>query len=322
MIVVSQTDAALAGSVASYETLLRQLAVLADLCPPLTTHGYVERLRNLEPGQIAVPADLIPAIHADWSRLSRLMADTASHLLPVAHLLPQLAEGAPYRAICVPESCPSGPTQSQIDDILIAAAAAQLPATTAQGIADAIPEPYNAAAVAVATALTLVVDTLNLTAAILQKEVNAIAACEEAAFQQVVYSMCGTINVIKASLDYLHDKVDLLDVKVNSLLNLAAELQALTREIMLRDMEENLQNCQYLTTLYLPAAAKGRLETVQTLLLTLVETSKTAGLDTGAAESFRRQGILAAAAGDYCRALHWFSLAYRELTRLACCAGT
>ena len=65
MIVVSQTDAALAGSVASYETLLRQLAVLADLCPPLTTHGYVERLRNLEPGQIAVPADLIPAIHAN-----------------------------------------------------------------------------------------------------------------------------------------------------------------------------------------------------------------------------------------------------------------
>ena len=58
----------------------------------------------------------------------------------------------------------------------------------AGGVADVIPEPFNAAAVAIATGLQVVVDTLNLTAAILQKSIDEIAACEEAAFQQVAHA--------------------------------------------------------------------------------------------------------------------------------------
>ena len=262
-----------------------------------------------------------------WLELSRLIDDVKAKILLTTPLLQLQATGFSLdRAICTPESCPTSPTQAQVDDILIAVAAADISTAIAQGVAAAIPQeilgtanPAYIIALVIATALDVVAKGLALSAAILQKAVNEINLCQETAFQQVVYSMCSTINEIKASLDNLHTKVDLLDRKINILLSLVVELKALTEEILLREIEENLAECQMLTSLYLPAAVGGRLETVQNLIQSLINASTVAGISIGAAESYLKQGIAATLGKDYCKALQWFALAYRQLTANACC---
>lgn len=153
----------------------------------------------------------------------------------------------------------------------------------------------------------------------LQKALNENEACEKEAFRNVVYSMCATINEIKASLDQLHNKVDLIDKKINALLELVVEIRELVLEMLYREIEENLVQCRALTSLYLPASFGGRLETVEDIIRRLINQSIAAGIFTGDAESYLKQGLVAYNDKDFCQALQWFMAAYRQLTKDACC---
>lgn len=307
-----------------FETLLTKIEELAELSPQLKRTGYVQKLRVMAPQLTLLNPLQDPP---PWLELSRLIDDIKVKILLATSLLElQATSFSLDRAICTPESCPSGTTQADVDAVLIAAATADIATAIAQGVAAAIPQeilgtanPAYIIALVIATALDVVAKGLTLSAVILQKEVNEINACQEAAFQQVVYSMCGTINEIKASLDNLHTKVDLLDRKINILLSLVVELKALTEEILLREIEENLAECHILTSLYLPVAEGGRLETVQNLIQSLINASTITGNSIGAAESYLKQGIAATLKKEYCRALQWFTLAYKQLTTNACC---
>lgn len=309
--------------------LITEIEKLSEYFPQLRLMGYSKKLRDAASQlMLSSEAQLLSLkdghIHSDWLVLAQVVENVNEKIAASSVL--ELPSGSLDRAICVPQACPSGVTQEQVDDILIAAAAAEIAVAIAQGVASVIPQevlgvpnPAYIAAALVAAALDVAAKTLALTAAVMQKEVNKANACEEEAFRQVVYSMCDTINQIKSSLDSLHAKVDLLDKKINILLELTVKLTELTEELLLREIEEDLAECKKLTSLYLPQAVGGGLDTVQNMIQTLLNSSISAGMDTGAAESYVKQGMIAALDKNYCKALVWYSLAYQQLTAAACC---
>jgi|GEM_PF-4000268 len=312
------------------QSLITKLEKLAELSPSLQKTRYIQKLYEQSEHLSLLSLEKQATALQDtssWLELSCFIDDVMIKILltpPFFSL--ETTEFRMKRAICTPDSCPTGATQGQVDNILIAAATADIATAIAQGVAAAIPQeilgtanPAYSIALVIATALDVVAKGLTLSAVILQKEVNEINACQETAFQKVVYSMCSTINETKASLDNLHNKIDLIDTKINILVSLAAELKALIEEILLRQIEENLATCHPLISLYLPAEMGGRLETVEALLQSLIRLSTSAGNITGMAESYRKQGLAAALNNEYCKALQWFIRAYKQLTMNACC---
>lgn len=307
-----------------FEQLITSLEELTAISPYLKQTGCTIVLRQLAAQLAQLPEENLP-LTSPWLQLASAVTQLKEKIpAPITSAAP-----VPSRAICTPTACPNGTSQSEVDDMLIAVAAADIATAIAQGVAAAIPQEIAGfthvayiAALVVATALDVVAKGLALDAAILQKAANETAACEEAAFQEVVYSMCGTINEIKASLDSLHNKVDLIDRKINSLLAMVAQLIALVTELLLREIEENLAECRTLTSLYLPRAAGGRLENVQTLVQDLIHHSVASGLPTGAAQSYLKQGVASYREQDYCQALEWYTQAYRQLAENACCRNT
>lgn len=317
-----------------FDQLVIRIEELSEVSPYVKQSGCTQKLKNLLSELYALPETNLASLHhslcntLSWREFPLVLDDlickvTQANL--VAH--PFMEEKGPIRAICQPEACTDGPSQSDVDDVLIALASEEIAVTIAQGIVDAIPQtiadipnpPYYIA-LAVKVALELAAKGTNLAAAILQRAANVRAACEENAFQQVVFDMCSTLNQVKASLDALHVKIDLLDMKINSLLTLVVELTKLTKRLYLFELEEKLVHCEtFLVSLYLPETVNGKLGEVQELIQSLTTASITAGLSTGNAVSLLKQGIAAVTSQEYCQALHWFSLAYQELIGVQCC---
>ena len=315
-----------------FNNLLSKLEELSLLSPHLQRTTYLQRLQQLAP-KLTTSIKTSPFSSNDssdlsesWIELTNVIDNVKEILVTTLPLQTQLYGAEAFRAVCTPFLCPSGATQEDVDVMEIAVASADIAAAIAQGVAAAIPQeaagipnPAYLAAIAVATALDVVTKGLALDAAILQKEANKIAACEQAAFQQIVYSMCETINEIKKSLDKLHSKTDLLDKKINILLTQIANLETLSNQLLFLEIEEYLASCKHFTSLYLPNAAGGHLETVQNHLASLITSSKLAGLASGMAEAYLKQGVLAVQNKRYCTGLFWFSLSYKQLTDNACC---
>jgi hypothetical protein len=327
---ITETDKT---KVTQLEYTINKLERLLEFVPGFTQMGYVSRLRELAP-QVAAGEQTSEGVQKSfgfappWHVIAISIDDVCNKLqLLAAPLKLFIASESSDRAICTPEPC-YGTDQAEVDDFEIAAAAAEIATAIAKGVAAAIPaeilgesNPAHTAAEVIAAALEVVAKTLELTVAILQKDATEKTTCKLESFEEVVYSMCGTENEIKINLDLLSKKVDYVDRKINILLNLEVQLTALAEKILNLEVERQLSDCRALTSLYLPAAVGGMTDAIPGLIEKLRSDSLTAGIDTGAAESYLKQGVAAAVRKDYCKAWNWFCLAYRELAGAACCMG-
>lgn len=318
------------------ELLITKIEQLAEVSPHVKQSDCILRMRKLASELHSAPEHASASISQSlyytpcWQDLPSTIEDMIAKVKQVNRITkPYSDEPQALRAICQPQACTPGPSQTDVDDVLIALASEEIAVAIAQGVVDAIPQtvsvlgndvpnPAYYIALAVKVALEIAAKGTALAAAILQRAANIRAACEENAFQQVVFDMCATLNEVKSSLDSLHDKVDLLDKKVNILLTLIVELTKAVEEIYHLELEQSLAQCESLVSLYLPNIADGNLTDVQKLVDSLVNASINAGLNVGNAASLFKQGLAAAGNQDYCMALRWFTLAYHDLLRANC----
>jgi 3-methyladenine DNA glycosylase/8-oxoguanine DNA glycosylase len=95
-------------------------------------------------------------------------------------------------------------------------------------------------------------------------------------------------------------------------------INANVNEILLRQIEAALAKCQTLVSLYLPQAYGGRLETVQSLVQTLIQAVTDAGIDVCDAQCFYDRALIAIGEKEYKQALNCFMAAYQQLLRCSC----
>ena len=223
---------------------------------------------------------------------------------------------------CSLGDCPKTPTQEQVDNILIAAASADLATAIAKLAADTTSIFFERAGkvlTAVASGLEVAVKGIELAAVILQRQVNLIAECVENAVNQMLLNMCNRINIIDHKVDNIIAKLELMDQKLDILLILVQSIKETVETILLLQIEEALSECKELITLVLPDRAFGLLEKVQEIVRKLIDYSKTAQIPSSNAVSYWKQGSTELENGNYEKALQWFMLSYRQLQRQDIC---
>ncbi|MCX7922108.1 MAG: hypothetical protein N3B21_08880 [Clostridia bacterium] len=227
------------------------------------------------------------------------------------------------QANCTLGDCPDGPSLEQVDNLLIAAAAADLATAIAQATADTIAiffEKAGKIAQAIASGLDVVGKGLALAAAIQQRAYDIVAECEDQAVKRLLLSMCNTINSIDTKLDIVINKLEIIDNKLDYLIKLAQEIKEVVDEILLHQIEEALAECKMLVSLYLPEDTYGSILTVQNIVRKLIDYSKVSGIIVANAESYWTQGSIALSKGENIKALEWFMLAYKQLQNKNMCS--
>ncbi|MTI81700.1 MAG: hypothetical protein FH758_12635 [Firmicutes bacterium] len=220
------------------------------------------------------------------------------------------------QANCNLGACPDGPTQVQVDKLLIAVASADVATALAQATADTIAifsERGGKIAQAIASGLDVVGKSLALAATIEQRDADKVAECEDEALKRLLLSMCNTINDINHKADQIIDKLEIIDQKLDVIINLAQEIKEVVDEILLHQIEEALTECMMLVSLYLPEDTFGSIGRVQNIVKKLIEYAKTSGITVANAESYWRQGSNSLSTNQYEKALGWFMLAYKQL---------
>jgi tetratricopeptide (TPR) repeat protein len=226
------------------------------------------------------------------------------------------------QADCTLEPC-SGPTQVQVDDLAIAAAALDAAVAVAQLAADiaaAIFEPAGKVLQIVASTLDVAAKALALAVAIQQRAADVRAECEDNELTDMLVSMCSTLNSVENKENMILDKITEIDKKLEQLLIAVGRVQDTIDEILLHQIEEALAECKLLVSLYLPDSLYGSISKVQTIVSRLISNSKYAGLTTANAQSYWRQGVVALENGEYEKALQWFMLAYKQLQTKDVCS--
>lgn len=217
---------------------------------------------------------------------------------------------------CTLGDCPDGPSQVQVDDLAIAVAAADLATAIAKEAADIVAifsEKIGKILTAVASGLDVVAKGLALGVAIMQRQADVVAECEDAAVKRLLLGMCNKLNVMDAKLDAIIAKLEIMDKKLDEILKLLHEIKEIVTEILMHQIEEALTECKLLVDLYLPDSAFGSISKVQAIVETLIRNSKLAGRTVANAEAYFRQGSAALLNEQYEKALEWFMLSYRQL---------
>lgn len=218
---------------------------------------------------------------------------------------------------CSLGQCPGGPSQSYLDDLSIAIAAADVATAAAQLTADTLEALSFGVAAKIAQVVASGLDTgskaISLTLAVKEKDAHAAAECENEAVKRLLISMCNTLTIIDTKLDRMGAKLEEMDKKLDIILELLMEVKKIVTEILLHQIEEALLECKKLVGLYLPEEYHGSINKVQAIVKELIDYSQIAGLTAGNANSYYSQGSLALLNGEYQTALDWFMLAYRQL---------
>lgn len=225
---------------------------------------------------------------------------------------------------CTLGDCPDGPTQVQVDNLLIGVAAADLATAIAQATADTIAifsELGGKIAQAIASSLDVVGKGLALAASIQQRAADVVAECEDDAIKRLLISMCNTINDIDRKADIIINKLEVIDQKIDFLIKLAQEIKAVVEEILLHQIEEALAECKMLISLYLPENKYGSIDKVQNIVRKLIDYAKDSGITVANAESYWKQGTIALSKKEYEKALEWFMLAYKQLQTKDMCTA-
>ena len=308
------------------EEIVGKTEELTAICPYIKNYGSTKQLQVLtEKIGTLTEIELIAAHDTlkdmpGWHQLPDTIDNVIDKVKQVGQQRPsELSKITATQANCSLGNCPSGPSQVEVDDLLIAVAAADLATATAQATADVIgigkPVTELAAniAQAVASGLDVIGKTLALAAAIQQRAADVVADCEDQAVNQLLVNMCNAINVIDSKVDKLAEKLEVMDKKLDDLLKLLQEVKDVVDEILLRQIEEAIAECKMLVSLYLPESASGSVNKVQSIVENLIYNSKDSGLTIANAQSYWRQGSAAISNGQYEKALQWFMLAYKQL---------
>lgn len=306
------------------EMIAAKTEELAVLCPYVKSSGGPEQLRLLAGKLAALPeSDLIAANDVlqnvpSWLQLPDIVNDVVEK---VKNAIEQKSEEqaivAAVQTDCSLGTC-TGPTQVQVDNLLIGVAAAELATAIAQAAADTIAifdiiGTATKIAQAIASGLDVVAKGLALGAAIQQRAADVRAECEGNEVQELLVRMCNAINDINNKLDTIGGDIKIIMEKLDALIKLVEEIKDVVDEILLHQIEEALAECMMLVGLYLPEVLSGSIEKVQNIVQSLIKYSKAAGQITANAESYWKQGSVALEKGQYEKALQWFMLAYKQL---------
>lgn len=308
------------------EEIVGKTDELTAICPYIKSYGSTKQLQALTEKIGTLPESELIAAHdtikdmPGWHQLPDTIDNVIDKVKQAAQQRPsELSKVASTQANCSLGTCPSGPSQAQVDDLLIAVAAADLATALAQATADTIgigkPLTELAAniAQAIASGLDVVGKTLALAASIQQRAADVVAECEDQAVKNLLISMCNTINIIDSKVDKIIEKLEIMDQKLDAILKLLREIKDVVDEILLHQIEEALAECKMLVGLYLPESAFGSINKVQNIVEKLINNSKAAGLTVANAQSYWKQGSAALSKGQYERALQWFMLSYKQL---------
>jgi hypothetical protein len=188
-----------------------------------------------------------------------------------------------------PPDCPAG-LPNGIIDLYIAK-------DTAQGLAFAILfAPNDLVTVAAGFGGTISAHPIKIALQVSYEAANTAALVLEQI--NALNDECET-NAHRALLRLVDDKIDILTQKVD--------------EVLAREIEEDLNSCTSLVSLYLPAQNGGRLETIATLLRGWIEQSELAGLKGSKAWEFYDKGLVDIQNSAYKEAYNNFCKSYNHL---------
>lgn len=306
------------------EAIAAKTEELARLCPQVKNSGGPEQLRLLALKLRTLPEkELIDAYNLlkdiqGWKQLPDAVGDVVEKVrLAVEQIPTEQPKIVVAQTNCSLGTC-SGPTQVQVDNLLIGVAAADLVTAIAKAAADTIAifdiiGTATKIAQAIASGLDVVAKTLALAAAIQQRAADVRAECEDNEVQQLLIRMCNAMNDINNKLDTMGGDIAVIMEKLDELIVIVNEVKDVVDEILIHQIEEALAECMMLVGLYLPEVLSGSIEKVQDIVLDLIQKAKAAGITTANAESYWRQGAAALERGEYEKALQWFMLAYKQI---------
>lgn len=301
---------------------------LMTICPNIKKQNATNSLNILAKKLETLPKAELEAAHDTFMEMGGFteLSSSLSQVIEKVKIAVTVAPSEKTKTLtvqvtqsdCSLGDCGEGPSQLQIDNLKIAVAAADLATAIAQATADTlaifiITEFASKIAQAVASGLDVVGKTLSLTVAILEREANIVAECEDAAVKRLLVNMCNTINIINNKVDMVLAKLEIIDRKLDELIKLAKEIKAVVDEILLHQIEDALSDCEKLIALSLPEYAFGSITKVQSIVEKLIYNSKLAGLTVANAEAYWRQGSYALSKEQYEKALQWFMLSYKQL---------
>lgn len=326
------------------EDIAEKTEELSALCPHINSSGASKQLRSLIQKLDTMPENELIAAHntlldiPSWQQLPNNLDDVidkvknASAKLsaePCKDAIPQDKSNKAIKsdivaasANCTLAPC-TGPTQVQVDDLAIAAAALDVAVAVAQIAADTaaiFSELAGKILQVVADTIDLAAKGVALAVAIQQRAADVRAECEDNELTNMLVSMCNTLNSIESKIDNAIGKLEIIDKKLDQLLILVNDIKNTVDEILLHQIEEALAECKLLVDLYLPEFALGSISKVQAIVAELIFNSKFAGITVANAESFWKQGVAALENGQYERALQWFMLSYRQLQNKDVCS--
>ena len=305
------------------ETIINKTDELAEVSYGVTNSSYLSSskvqmklLSELTEAELIQAHDLLKN-DPKWMELPESIEDVIRRVKMATNTIStQQFPATTAQTECSLGDCPKTPTQEQVDNLLIAAASANLAAAIAKVAADTTSIFFDRAGkilTAIASGIEAAAKGVELAAVILQRQVNLIAECVENAVNQMLLNMCIRINIIDHKVDNIIAKLELMDQKLDILLILVQSIKETVETILLLQIEEALSECKELITLVLPERAFGLLEKVQKIVRKLIDYSKVAQIPTSNAVSYWKQGSTELENGNYEKALQWFMLSYQQL---------